>query len=157
MEITLLRKRPKIGHLSGPIETFQCIKSIRGFDVKIWKVFIYLHLENLDEVPVWFYALERFYRPWKWPIFGRFLTLFPLKRLGLREKNTSNMAGVRRWRHRVTSLQVLYLHFVIPKLGCSTWLYLGVTSLCLDTWMTNHNILVILITLASSNCMSPKK
>jgi hypothetical protein len=28
--------------------------------------------------------------PEKWPIFGRFLTLFPLKR---REKNTSNMAA----------------------------------------------------------------
>jgi hypothetical protein len=26
--------------LSGPIETFQCIKSNRGFDIKIWKVFI---------------------------------------------------------------------------------------------------------------------
>jgi hypothetical protein len=33
-------KRPKTGHFSGPIETFQCIKSNRGFDVKIWKVFI---------------------------------------------------------------------------------------------------------------------
>jgi hypothetical protein len=42
-----VRKRPKIGHLSGPIETFQCIKSNRGFDIKIWKVFIYLHLDFL--------------------------------------------------------------------------------------------------------------
>jgi hypothetical protein len=42
MEITLENGR-KIGHLSGPIETFQCIKSTQGFDVKIWKVFIYLH------------------------------------------------------------------------------------------------------------------
>jgi hypothetical protein len=44
-----VRKRPKIGHFSGPIETFQCIKSKRNFDVKIWKVhvFIYLHLDFL--------------------------------------------------------------------------------------------------------------
>jgi hypothetical protein len=42
-----VRKRPKIGHISGPIETFQCIKSNRNFDVKIWKVFIYLHLDFL--------------------------------------------------------------------------------------------------------------
>jgi hypothetical protein len=48
--------------------------------------------------------------PDKWPIFGRFLTLFPLKRPARREKNTSNMADVRRWRHRVTSLQVLYMN-----------------------------------------------
>jgi hypothetical protein len=39
-----VRKRQKIGHFSGPIEMFQCIKSNRNFDVKIWKVFIYLHL-----------------------------------------------------------------------------------------------------------------
>jgi hypothetical protein len=39
-----IRKRPKIGNFSGPIETFQCIRSNRNFDVKIWKVFIYLHL-----------------------------------------------------------------------------------------------------------------
>jgi hypothetical protein len=32
----------------------------------------------------------------KWPIFGRFLTLFPLKCPARREKNTSNMADVRR-------------------------------------------------------------
>jgi hypothetical protein len=31
--------------------------------------------------------------PEKWPVFGRFLTLFPLKRPALREKNTSNMAA----------------------------------------------------------------
>jgi hypothetical protein len=31
--------------------------------------------------------------PEKWPIFGRFLTLFPLKRPARREKNTSNMAA----------------------------------------------------------------
>jgi hypothetical protein len=42
-----VRKRPKIGHLSGPIETFQCIKSNQGFDVKILKVFIYLRLDFL--------------------------------------------------------------------------------------------------------------
>jgi hypothetical protein len=36
-----VRKRPKIGHFSGPIETFQCMKSNRNFDIKIWKVFIY--------------------------------------------------------------------------------------------------------------------
>jgi hypothetical protein len=35
-----VRKRPKIGHFSWPIETFQCIESNRNFDVKIWKVFI---------------------------------------------------------------------------------------------------------------------
>jgi hypothetical protein len=46
--------------------------------------------------------------PDKWPIFGRFPTLFALKRPARHEKNTSNMADVRRWRHRVTSLQVLY-------------------------------------------------
>jgi hypothetical protein len=32
--------------------------------------------------------------PKKLPIFGRFLTLFPLKRPARREKNTSNMADV---------------------------------------------------------------
>jgi hypothetical protein len=42
-----VRKRPKIGHFSGQIETFQCIKSNWNFDVKIWKVFIYLHLDFL--------------------------------------------------------------------------------------------------------------
>jgi hypothetical protein len=42
-----VRKRPKIGNFSGPIETFQCIKSNRDFNVKIWKVFIYLHLDFL--------------------------------------------------------------------------------------------------------------
>jgi hypothetical protein len=42
-----VRKRPKIGNFSGPIETFQCIKSNRSFDIKIWKVFIYLHLDFL--------------------------------------------------------------------------------------------------------------
>jgi hypothetical protein len=31
--------------------------------------------------------------PEKWPIFGRFLTLFPLKRPTRRPKNTSNMAA----------------------------------------------------------------
>jgi hypothetical protein len=31
--------------------------------------------------------------PEKLPIFGRFLTLFPLKRPARREKNTSNMAA----------------------------------------------------------------
>jgi hypothetical protein len=31
--------------------------------------------------------------PGKWPIFGRFLTLFPLKRPARREQNTSNMAA----------------------------------------------------------------
>jgi hypothetical protein len=34
--------------------------------------------------------------PENWPIFGRFLTLFPLKRTARREKNTSNTADVRR-------------------------------------------------------------
>jgi hypothetical protein len=42
-----VRKWPKIGHFSWPIETFQCIKSKRNFDVKIWKLFIYLHLDFL--------------------------------------------------------------------------------------------------------------
>jgi hypothetical protein len=28
------------------VETFQCIKSNRDFDVKIWKVFIYLHFKS---------------------------------------------------------------------------------------------------------------
>jgi hypothetical protein len=31
--------------------------------------------------------------PEKWPIFGRFLTLFPLKRPARREQNTSNNGG----------------------------------------------------------------
>jgi hypothetical protein len=31
--------------------------------------------------------------PEKWPIFGRFLTLFPLKHHARREENTSNMAA----------------------------------------------------------------
>jgi hypothetical protein len=42
-----VRKRPKIGHFSGPIEMFQCIKSNQNFDIKVWKVFIYLHLDFL--------------------------------------------------------------------------------------------------------------
>jgi hypothetical protein len=54
--------------------------------------------------------------PDKWPIFGRFLTLFPLKRPAPREKNTSNMADVRRWRHRVTSLQVLYTLLICEEI-----------------------------------------
>jgi hypothetical protein len=44
-----VRKQPKTYHFSGPIETFQCIKSNRNFDVKIWKVFIYLHLDFLGK------------------------------------------------------------------------------------------------------------
>jgi hypothetical protein len=34
--------------------------------------------------------------PEKWHILGHFLTLFPLKRPAQHEKNTSNMADVRR-------------------------------------------------------------
>jgi hypothetical protein len=45
-----VRKRAKIYHFSGPIETFPIIKSNRNFDVKIWKVFIYLHLDFLGEL-----------------------------------------------------------------------------------------------------------
>jgi hypothetical protein len=42
-------KRPKIGYFSGPIETFQCIKSNWNFDAKIWKIFIYLDLDFLGK------------------------------------------------------------------------------------------------------------
>jgi hypothetical protein len=69
------------------------------------------YLPDLDvEAPVWLEALERFHRHWQMAYFGHFLTLFQLKRPAQREKNTSNMADVRRWRHHVTSLQVLYRH-----------------------------------------------
>jgi hypothetical protein len=42
-----VEKRPKMGHFSGPIETFQCVKSNWDFNVNIWKVFIYIHLDFL--------------------------------------------------------------------------------------------------------------
>jgi hypothetical protein len=38
------------------------------------------------------------------------------KRPALCDKNTSNMADIRRWRHRVTSLQVLYREPIMSKL-----------------------------------------
>jgi hypothetical protein len=53
--------------------------------------------------------MERFYRPWQMAYFR------PLSNVGISiktaraaRKNTSNMADVGRWHHRVTSLQVLY-------------------------------------------------
>jgi hypothetical protein len=76
------------------------------------------YLPNLDvEAPVWLDALNVSIGPDKWPIFGRFLTLFPLKHPTRREKNTSNMADIRRWRHRVMSLQVFYT--ILGDLWCN--------------------------------------
>jgi hypothetical protein len=67
------------------------------------------YLPNLDvEAPVWLEALERFYRPRQMAYFRPFSNVISIKTSARREKNTSNMADVRRWRHRVTSLQVLY-------------------------------------------------
>jgi hypothetical protein len=54
------------------MNTFQILTSKFRFDLMHWNVSI---------------------GPEKWPIFGRFLTLFPLKRPVRREKNTSNMAA----------------------------------------------------------------
>jgi hypothetical protein len=54
------------------MNTFQILTSKFQFDLMHWNVSI---------------------GPEKWPIFGRFLTLFPLKRPARREKNTSNMAA----------------------------------------------------------------
>jgi hypothetical protein len=42
---------------------------------------------SIDPLMHWNVSID----PEKWPIFGRFLTLFPLKRPARREKNTSNM------------------------------------------------------------------
>jgi hypothetical protein len=52
------------------------------------------YLPNLDvefrfDLMHWNVSID----PEKWPIFGRFLTLFPLKRPARREQNTSNMAA----------------------------------------------------------------
>jgi hypothetical protein len=59
--------------------------------------------------------------PEKLPIFGRFLTLFPLKRPARREKNTSNMAVTigdanvnNRERFRITMNTVSVCDFYIP-------------------------------------------
>jgi hypothetical protein len=57
------------------MNTFQILMSKPWFDLMHWNVSI---------------------GPDKWLIFGRFLTLFPLKRPVWREKYTSNMADVRR-------------------------------------------------------------
>jgi hypothetical protein len=54
------------------MNTFQILTSKFRFDFMHWNVSI---------------------GPEKWPIFGNFLTLFPLKRPARREKNTSNMAA----------------------------------------------------------------
>jgi hypothetical protein len=54
------------------MNTFQILTSKFRFDLMHWNV-------SID--------------PEKWPIFGRFLTLFPLIRPARREKNTSNMAA----------------------------------------------------------------
>jgi hypothetical protein len=54
------------------MNTFQIFTSKFRFDLMHWNVSI---------------------GPEKLPIFGRFLTLFPLKRPARREKNTSNMAA----------------------------------------------------------------
>jgi hypothetical protein len=54
------------------MNTFQILTSKFWFDLMLWNVSI---------------------GPEKWPIFGRFLTLFQLKRSARREKNTSNMAA----------------------------------------------------------------
>jgi hypothetical protein len=69
------------------------------------------YLPNLDvEVPVWLEALERFYRPWQMAYFRPFSNVISIKTSRAVRKNTSNMVEVRRWRHHVTSLQVLYWH-----------------------------------------------
>jgi hypothetical protein len=54
------------------MNTFQILMSKFRFDLMHWSVSI---------------------GPEKWPIFGRFLMLFPLKRPAQCEKNTSNMAA----------------------------------------------------------------
>jgi hypothetical protein len=54
------------------MNTFQMLTSKFRFDLMHWNVSI---------------------GPEKWPIFGCFLTLFPLKRPAWCEKNTSNMAA----------------------------------------------------------------
>jgi hypothetical protein len=53
------------------------------------KVNEYLDIEVRFDLMHW----NVFIGPEKWPIFGRFLTLFPLKRPVQRKKNTSNMAA----------------------------------------------------------------
>jgi hypothetical protein len=53
--------------------------------------------------------------PEKWPIFGRFLTLFPLKRPVRRKKNTSNMVAT--------------VHNVIDDVTCKS----SIVSLALST------------------------
>jgi hypothetical protein len=54
------------------MNTFQILTSKFRFDLMHWNISI---------------------GPEKWPIFGRFLTLFPLKRPVRRKTNTSNMAA----------------------------------------------------------------
>jgi hypothetical protein len=70
------------------------------------------YIPNLDvAAPVWLDALEHLCRPWQMAYFRPFSNVISIKTSrAAREKNTSNMADVRRWRHRVTSLQVLYIH-----------------------------------------------
>jgi hypothetical protein len=59
---------------------------------KVIQISIFL-FSNLDvEVPVWFDALEPFYRPWKIAYFQLFSNV-PLKRPARRKKYTSNMAA----------------------------------------------------------------
>jgi hypothetical protein len=74
-----------------------------------WRLKVNQYLPNLDvEAPVWLDALERSYRPWQMAYFRPFSNIISIKTSRAARKNTSNMADVRQWRHRVTSLQVLY-------------------------------------------------
>jgi hypothetical protein len=77
------------------------------------------YLPNLDvEALVWLDALERFYRPWQMAYFRPFSNVISIKTSRAARKKylqygrgpymTIWRADVRRWCHRVTSLQVLY-------------------------------------------------
>jgi hypothetical protein len=61
--------------------------------------------------------LGRLYPHWQMAYFRPFSNFISIK------KNTSNMAIVRRWRHRVTSLHVLYVIHLRSLVTCTTYYF----------------------------------
>jgi hypothetical protein len=58
------------------------------------------YLPNFDvEAPVWFYAFERFYRPWKMAYFWPFSNVISIKTSCAARKKYLQHGGDRRWRN----------------------------------------------------------
>jgi hypothetical protein len=94
------------------------------------------------EAPVWYDALERFYRPWQMAYFRPFSNVISIKTSHAVRKNSSNMADVRRWCHRVTSLQILYAGILQNLHRKTQWDFETFAY-----WMLGINYVTILLTL----------